>query len=92
MSVIYVAWVIQFSNLVRNCLVLVINLSPGGEVFLILLSVTTEFLVFVFVFVFLSAKKGHKNQLTWEFLGIWKDSQTCKYKQDLKHHLVKKSK
>lgn len=97
----YIGWVIQFSSLVRNCLVLVINLSPWGEVFLILLSVTTEFLVFVSVcvcvcvcvFCFLQKKGGgHKNQLTWEFLAIWKDSQTCKYKRDLWHHLVMESK
>ena len=51
------------------------------------------FFLFCFVFFFLlSAKKGHKNQLIWEFLAIWKDSQACKYKGDLRHHLVKKTK
>lgn len=49
-------------------------------------------LVFCCLFVLLSAKKGHKNQLNWEFLAILKDSQACKYKGDLRHHLVKKSK
>lgn len=38
-------------------------------------------------------KRGHdENQLTWEFLAIWKDSQTCKIQRDSWHCSVKESK